>query len=124
MKRIVLKFIYVLIFLGITCINGCKSKDIIEYGNITFWSNVNVDGGNISVTISDKGTRTITGYHEGAASVPCDVEYSAMFLNLPYGTYSYEASNPEYTWSGSIDLKQDCLTIKLNGGNGIRKYGW
>ena len=121
MKRLVLIIIPVLILGGILFLSGgCDSEE--EKGNITFWTDENIWGGDISVIISGHGTRIITGYHEGAVSVWCETEFTARFSNLPYGEYIYTASNSYYSWSGSISLKQDCYTILLNRWNGTRQY--
>lgn len=124
MKRLLL--IIISVFFrggGILFLNGgCEPETENKTGNITFWTDVDIRGGDIEVKISLQAktiTSIITGFYRNATWVSCDAEYTARFSDLPYGTYYYTASNGYFNWSDSIILKQECNSIRLNGSNAI-----
>lgn len=120
MKKISSIFILGLYFLGLICISSCEEEDEIK-GTLTFWTPENILGGDISVTLSNQGTRIITGYYQNAVDVDCGSAYTATFSDIPYGKYLYTASNSTFSWSDSITVRSGCERIKLVSRDAKRK---
>ena len=83
------------------------------YGYVSFWVGRDFFCGNINVTLSGRGTKTITGYYLGIGGPSCTAQYNAIFTDIPYGTYTYTASCSGRSWSGSVTLNFSCVLVEL-----------
>ena len=81
-------------------------------GAIAFYTRRDFGCGYINVTLSGKGTKTITGYYF-IGTPGCGAEYTATFTDLPMGTYSYSASCSGRSWSGTVTLTTSCQSVQL-----------
>ncbi len=95
---------------------GCEdssSSSSSSTGDIMFWVQSDFGCGKISVSIPNKGTKTISSYF--SSGVPdCGSSGAANFADLKPGTYKYTASCNSKTWNGSATVKKGvCLQIQL-----------
>jgi hypothetical protein len=86
-----------------------------ENGQVSFYTIGDNGCGNISITVSGYGTKTLSQY---LSYEPSSCGGSGMATwSLEPGYYSYNASCSEYTWSGSFTIYEGgCLTYELSGG--------
>ena len=81
-------------------------------GTITVWTAKDHGCGNITVTITGLGSKTITNYHQ-YGTPDCGATGTASFTNLAYGTYYLSAKCGNYTWTQTVNLQSSCLTFRL-----------
>ncbi len=96
--------------------NGCLlfqlTSSASQTGKATFWTNQNINGGAITVSLNGQSAAVTAYYQNGINS--CDMSGCANFNNLPPGTYQYSAYNDSYQWNGSISITANgCSTLLL-----------
>ena len=128
-----MKKVFFILSVLVTLISGCAKKEgctdasALNYdssaekdngsctykGKVTFWNDVASSLGNVTVTMADGTTGTITGDYSSAPS--CDAANCFTYTAKP-GTYSYTAdeSGTSATWSGSVTItSKGCTTVRL-----------
>jgi len=81
-------------------------------GQVSFFTTIDYDAGDISVTINGE-TKLITSvYPKGIKG--CEVSGCANF-SLPAGTYRYQATHSRKTWNGDVTFKPgECYGYQLS----------
>ena len=82
----------------------------VRPGKISFWSNFK-RGGAIRVYIEDVYIGAISSYY--SKSTPNCGQDGTLIFEYKAGTYKFEASNKNRTWSGTVTITAD--TCKLHG---------
>ena len=96
-----------------TSISVSQGKAFAGPGTVSFWVNKDYGCGNISVTLTGYGTKTITGFY--SSGMPsCNANYTASFTNVPIGTYTYNATcSGGRKWSGTVTVDSSCNRVLL-----------
>ncbi|NBP74893.1 MAG: hypothetical protein EBR35_02705 [Flavobacteriales bacterium] len=93
--------------LTVILFSSCKKT---KYGDATFWQQTG-SGYDLTVVNIDGVTSNITSEYPSAPS--CGSSGCAVFNHLETGTYNYTASDGTATWSGTVDITEDCSTYRL-----------
>ena len=92
-------------------INVSQAAAAQNRGAITFRISSDLGCGVISVTLTGQGTRQNTVCY-ASDSPDCGASGTASYTNLPYGTYTFNASCNNYKWGPTtITLSNSCYKI-------------
>lgn len=89
--------------------SACKKEEVINKGEITFWTDFNA-GAPIYVTINGS-TGSITEYFSSEPRCESNGCYSTGLLD--YGSYNFTAVSGSYKWSGTVSLYNSCKKFRL-----------
>lgn len=86
-----------------------------DTGDVKFWIASDLGCGAISVSVTSVGSATINGFFENGAPDCSNTGGGGNFNNLAPGTYNFNASCTNRTWSDSFTVQENnCTTIQLN----------
>lgn len=94
-------------FFLIFIFSGCNK---IKYGDVTFWQ-MTGSGYGLTVVDIDGVTSNITS--EYGSRPDCGSAGCAVFNTLETGSYNYTASDGSDSWSGTVNIDEGCLTLRL-----------
>ena len=125
MKKLNKLAISLLFALSLITLNSCTKEDISSTptattGDATFWVASDLGVGTINVTCNGI-TQVISGFYS-TGSLSCGASGCANF-NLTPGTYPYNASGGNLTWSGSITITAGGCSKQQLTGNGAGTGG-
>ncbi len=84
-----------------------------QYGDLTFWSSVDLGCGPISIEIQGLGYGNLTHYYP-TGNPGCGASDCANFYNLPLGTYYYTVHSSYCSKDyGSVTISALCTTIQF-----------
>lgn len=101
-------FVFIAIIISSCTKEETKPVEVVK-GTVTFWNN-QTDVGDITVSMSGSSSYIISNiYPSGCSASGC-----ANFYNVSYGVHSFTArSTTGEVWSGTVDLKTNCLRFNL-----------
>ncbi len=83
-------------------------------GDVIFWTSQNFPCSSISVSVSGVGSSSITGFFDSGIPDCSNTSGGGNFNDLAPGSYSFNASCENLTWSGSFTIVAGgCLRFQL-----------
>lgn len=102
--------------------NGGGSGGGNGTGDLIFYTNQDYGCGPINVNLSGNGSSTITGFFSNGAPDCSTTSSGGTFSNLAPGTYNFDASCSNESWSGTVTIQDGVCTqqqlIASGGGGG------
>ena len=96
------------LILGAIFFSSCSKEELT--GDVTFWQQTN-SGYGITVVELNGNSANITSEYNSAPD--CGTSGCAVFNNLVEGSYNYTASDGDAIWSGTVNIEEGCLKMRL-----------